>query len=230
MLPDLIPFTPLALVLLMAWRQWPGAREGRVVAAEVERHRAVLRGKWLRAHDEYGSFDRADWEDDVAYFVDSVIVPRLRRAPSERAHARLVRRTSRAALHEFARAEASLDEALRQDPIAPAQDPVLFEHRCADILKARGWDARTVGGSGDQGADVIATAAGRTLVVQCKRWSKPIGNKAVQEATSARSFYRADMAAVVGTAPFTPAAYELADATDVMLLDEAGLAALEPPA
>lgn len=223
MLPQLIFLTPLAIVLLMTWRQWPGAREGRVVAAEVERHRAVLRGKWLRAHDEYGSFDRADWEDDVAYFVDSVIVPRLRRVPSERAHARLVRRTSRAALHEFARAEAALDEALREDPVA-------FEHRCADMLNSKGWDARTVGGSGDQGADVIATANGRTLVVQCKRWSKPIGNKAVQEATAARSFYRADMAAVVGTAPFTPAAYELADATDVMLLDEAGLAALEPPA
>ena len=222
MLPQLILLTPLALVLLMAWRQWPRAWEARVVATEVERHRAVLRGKWLKAHDEYGSFDRAAWEDDVAYFVDRVIVPRLRREPSERAHARLVRRTSRAALAEFDRAEDAISAALADDPLA-------FEHRCADILNATGWDARTVGGSGDQGADVVASANGRTLIVQCKRWSRPIGNKAVQEVAAARAYYRADMAAVVGTAPFTASAHDLADATDVMLLDEAGLAALELP-
>ena len=220
MLPQLILLAPLAIVLLMAWRQWPGARAGGVIAAEVERHRAVLRGKWLKAHDEYGVLDEAAWEDDVAYFVDSVVLPRLRRDPSDREHLALVRRAKRAALAEFERAEGAIEAALADDPLA-------FEHRCADILNARGWDARTVGGSGDQGADVIATANGRTLVVQCKRWSKPIGNKAVQEATAARAFYRADMAAVVGTAPFTASAHDLADATDVLLLDEAGLAGLE---
>ena len=116
----------------------------------------------------------------------------------------------------------------RADEAAMPRDPVAFEHRCADILRERGWDARPVGGAGDQGADVIASANGRTLVVQCKRWSRPIGNKAVQEAAAARSFYRAQMAAVVGTAPFTESARELADATDVLLMDEAGLAELTP--
>ena len=222
MLPQLILLTPLAFVLLMAWRQWPRARASRVIAQEVERHRAVLRGKWMRAHDEYGVLNEADWEDDVAYFVDSVVLPRLKREPSEREHARLVRRAKQQALHEFSRAEEAIEATLADDPLA-------FEHRCADILNARGWDARTVGGSGDQGADVVATANGRTLIVQCKRWSKPIGNKAVQEVAAARAYYRADLAAVVGTAPFTASAYDLADATDVMLLDEAGLAALEPP-
>ena len=227
MLPNLILFAPLAIVLFMAWRQWPRARARGVLREEVVRHRAVLRGKWLKAHDAYGMLDRAAWEDEVAYFVDAVVLPRLRRDPSDREHARLVRRAARMALAEFERAEDAVEAALADGPGSDRQDPLLFEHRCAELLRANGWDARMMGGSGDQGADVIATANGRTLVLQCKLWSKPIGNKAVQEAAAARSYYRADMAAVVGTAPFTASAHDLADATDVLLLDEAGLAGLE---
>ena len=220
MLPHLIPFAPLAVVLLMAWRQLPRARTGRVLRDEIARHRATLRGKFLKAHDEYGSFHADEWEGEIAYFLDSVVVPKLRREPTEREHARLVRRASKLALDAIGTADTAVEN---------FGDPLEFEHRCAALLRARGWEANVSGGSGDQGADVIATANGRTLVVQCKRWSKPIGNKAVQEAAAARSYYRAQMAAVVGTAPFTDAARELADATDVLLLDEAGLAELAPP-
>ena len=219
MLPHLIFLTPLAFVLLMAWRQWPRARTARVLREEIERHRATLRGKWLKAHDEYGSFDREEWEDEVAYFLDSTVLPRLSREPTERGHARLVRRASRLALDRIAEADVAADR---------AEDPLEFEHRCAAILRAGGWEANVSGGSGDQGADVIATAGDTVLVVQCKCYSRPIGNKAVQEAAAARSYYRAQMAVVVGTAPFTESARELADATDVMLLDEAGLAELHP--
>ena len=220
MLAHLIPFAPVAIVLLLAWRQLPRARTGRVLREEIARHRATLRGKFLKAHDEYGSFHADEWEGEVAYFLDSVVLPKLSREPSDREHARLVRRASKLALDAIASADAAAEN---------RADPLEFEHRCAAILRASGWDANVSGGSGDQGADVIASGNGQTLVVQCKRWSKPIGNKAVQEAAAARSYYRAQMAAVVGTAPFTESAHELADATDVLLLDEAGLAELAPP-
>ena len=222
MLPHLIFLSPLAILAFMAWRQLPRARLARIMREEVERHRVTLRGKWLRAHDEYGAFDREEWEDECAYFLDRVILPRIRREPSERKHARLVKRVSRLALSRIEEADEALEAALSDDPVA-------FEHRSADILRAAGWEAHVSGAAGDQGADVVATAGARTLIVQCKRYTKPIGNKAVQEANAARAYYRADMAAVVGTAPFTKSARDLADATDVMLLDEAGLAALEPP-
>ena len=216
---ELIFLVPLALVLWLAWRQLPRARWRAVARREVERHRAVLRGKWLRAHDEYGSFDWDSWRDETDYFAESVVLPRIKRPLSDRERRKLEHEVSRMALAAIERADA---EAMPSDPVA-------FEHRCAAILKENGWDARAMGGSNDQGADVIASANGRTLVVQCKQYRKPIGNKAVQEAGAARSFYKAHMAAVVGTAPFTKSAYELADTMDVMLLDEAGLAGLTPP-
>ncbi|MEN2980976.1 restriction endonuclease, partial [Tistrella arctica] len=42
--------------------------------------------------------------------------------------------------------------------------PQEFEYWCRDILTQQGWAASVVGGSGDQGADVIANRAGVTLV------------------------------------------------------------------
>jgi len=66
--------------------------------------------------------------------------------------------------------------------------PIEFEEQCKTLLLNAGWDARTTSGSGDQGADVIAEVNNRRLVVQCKYYSQPVGNSAVQEVVAARLF------------------------------------------
>jgi len=65
--------------------------------------------------------------------------------------------------------------------------PIEFEQCCADYLGLKGWNAATTGRSGDQGADVVARKASHLLVVQCKKYSRPVGNKAVQEVIAART-------------------------------------------
>jgi restriction system protein len=97
-------------------------------------------------------------------------------------------------------------------------DPIDFERWCAEQLEAQGWDARTTKGSGDQGADVIAERHGFRVVLQCKLYSKPVGNKAVQEAYAAMQFEGADLACVVTNADYTKSARLLAQQTDVLLL------------
>ena len=96
--------------------------------------------------------------------------------------------------------------------------PLGFEVLCLEKLKELGWDARTTKASGDQGADIIATHCDETLVVQCKLYGRPVGNKAVQEVAAARDHYRADYAAVVTNASFTRAAQDLAASTGVKLV------------
>ncbi len=96
--------------------------------------------------------------------------------------------------------------------------PTEFERCCADYLNLRGWVSETTKGSGDQGADVLARKAGHLLVLQCKKYAKPIGNKAVQEVISAKVYKRATSAAVVSNQPYTPAARELAQRAGVLLL------------
>jgi restriction system protein len=65
--------------------------------------------------------------------------------------------------------------------------------------------------------DIIAERDGKRIVVQCKFYSKPVGNKAVQEA-AARLHGRADKAIVVSNAAYTKAARQLAGTTGVILL------------
>ncbi|MGA9764787.1 MAG: restriction endonuclease, partial [Rhodomicrobium sp.] len=96
--------------------------------------------------------------------------------------------------------------------------PIEFEQCCANYLGLKGWEARTTKGSGDQGADVVARKATHVLVVQCKKWVRPIGNKAVQEVWAAKAHLGATAAAVVSNQTFTPAAWELAESTGVFLL------------
>jgi restriction system protein len=70
---------------------------------------------------------------------------------------------------------------------------------------------------GDQGADLILTMDGERILVQAKRHSKSIGNKAVQEAVAARPHYKCDRAMVVANREFTQSAKELARSNDVEL-------------
>ena len=89
---------------------------------------------------------------------------------------------------------------------------------CANTLKKNGWKTNLTPGSGDQGVDVIAKREGIRVVLQCKKYSSPVGNKAVQEVFSGKGFEDADFAAVVSNADYTAAARQLAQKNGVLLL------------
>ena len=100
---------------------------------------------------------------------------------------------------------------------------VEYEQYCARLLERSGWSVRLTAGSGDQGVDILAEREGRRVVVQCKMYSSPVGNKAVQEVVGARGLEKADVAAVVSNASYTPAAKQLAQANAVLLLHHSDL-------
>ena len=97
-------------------------------------------------------------------------------------------------------------------------NPIQFEEDIANLFKLKGWDASTTKGSGDQGADVLARKGEALCIVQCKLYSQPVGNKAVQEVYSAKQYYKGDLAIVVTNADFTKSARQLASSCDVALL------------
>ncbi|MFC7735490.1 restriction endonuclease [Roseomonas sp. GCM10028921] len=106
----------------------------------------------------------------------------------------------------------------RPEVAKPTLTPREFEQHCADALAARGWSVTVGRGSGDQGVDVLARKAGRKVVLQCKLYARPVGNKAVQEALAGRGYAGADGAAVVSNAPYTASAHALAARVGVLLL------------
>jgi restriction system protein len=170
--------------------------------------------KGLR-YDDYGNVVSDRWEKDIQYFLKRIVVPRL--SPGQLAA--LNRDKSRVAtsiIETMVRA-ASVERAANLE-FSESMTPAEFEHYCSKSLAKQGWTARVTAGTGDQGVDVVAEKGGRTLVVQCKKYASPVGNKAVQEIVAGREHERADFACVVSNAAFTRSAKELSSTTGVHLL------------
>lgn len=102
-----------------------------------------------------------------------------------------------------------------------------FEYYCAGLLKANGFTNVTVTqGSGDYGIDVLAEKDGVSYAIQCKCYSGTVGNKAVQEAYSGKSYYNRMVAVVITNNTFTSAAKETAEKNNVLLWDRTKLTEL----
>jgi hypothetical protein len=122
-----------------------------------------------------------------------------------------------------------VEERLRGLPSSQAQTAswINFEKDCADALQSVGFQVSQVGASGDQGADIIAELNGISFAIQCKQYSSAVGNAAVQQALSAKSFYGTDYAVVCAPNGFTKSAKSLASSAGVILLPPSLLPDLE---
>jgi len=114
-----------------------------------------------------------------------------------------------------------------QDQDVDTLSGVDYEEYCAQVLKNAGWEVETTVASGDQGVDLIAMIDGIRVCIQCKRYSKPVGNKAVQEIAAGMTHWNGTHAVVVSNAGFTKAAQKLAESTGVFLVSDLELENLE---
>ena len=102
-------------------------------------------------------------------------------------------------------------------------DGIGYEHYVATKLQQQGFtDVEVTKASGDFGADVLAVdKGGHKICFQCKlvTTGHKVGVRAVQEVSSARTYYGCTRAAVVTTSVFTDAAKELAQKSGVELYE-----------
>ncbi|MFD8480328.1 restriction endonuclease [Kitasatospora sp. NPDC059673] len=125
--------------------------------------------------------------------------------------------------HEAVTAQWSADYTL--DDFANSS-PRGFEEMCRTLLDRDGFSgALRVGGAGDFGADVIAhDEDGRKVVVQCKRYHRPVGSRELQTFNgTARPVHKARIAIVVGLSGFTAPARTFAHQQRIHLVDRAAL-------
>lgn len=218
----------LIAVAVPLHRRLFGRSERRLLAlvdAETRRHREALARRRLSlvTTDPYGLPEEEPWRREVERFLDRVVAPGLagwQRAGFERRREALVARVD---ARVAARAVAlERDLGFRAD--MGGED---FERWCQAVLRRAGWATRRTGASGDQGADLVAEKPGLSVVLQCKLYGRPVGNKAIQEAHAARSHYGTAAAAVVTNAAYTRSARHLAATTGVLLLHHGDLARLE---
>nr|WP_235032896.1 restriction endonuclease [Enterococcus sp. CSURQ0835] len=103
-------------------------------------------------------------------------------------------------------------------------DGIAFENYTAKLLEFSGFENIQVSqASNDQGIDVFAEKNGLKYGIQCKCYSSPVGNKAVQEVIAGALFFKLDERIVLTNNFFTPSAKDLARKTNVVLWDQLSL-------
>jgi HJR/Mrr/RecB family endonuclease len=95
---------------------------------------------------------------------------------------------------------------------------VEFENFMANVFDKKGYHVQTTP-INDQGVDLLLTIDDRKVAVQLKRYTAPVGNKAVQEVVAGMFHYKAKEAWVITTGSFTKGAVELAKSNRVRLID-----------
>ncbi len=183
----------------------------------VTKHQDVLARKrfQLVTTDDYGVVRDEGWKKEVLFFFNNVVFPDL----TEENLVAILEDMDEIVDSEVEARIRLLSESLNQE-LAFTEDmsPIEFEHFVAMLFRKAGWSAEVSQASGDQGADVIAENGDRRAVIQCKLYSKPVGNKAVQEVVAARTFYHANLACVISNSSFTRSARQLAASSNINLL------------
>ena len=118
----------------------------------------------------------------------------------------------------ISRIEEDIEKLNSDSEYSEDMDPFEYEHYCASEFNKTGWEAKATQGSSDQGVDVKATKNGIVLVAQCKKFAKPVGNKAVQEVVAGMKYYEANKGVVIAPNGFTNSAENLAEANNIDLI------------
>lgn len=191
---------------------------------QIQRHQTTLIAYYRQSirRDHFGNEDTRVWDKWLETFLANQVLPGLNRSGIELdddSLTRLVEHVDNKVRH------VATTELLIGSPALDAEklDPQEYEHECAAILFRRGWTVHPTPSTGDHGADVIAEKGGVRLIVQCKLYSQPVGNKAVQEAYSACGLYNGTNACVVAPRGFTAQAEREAHGLGVRLLHHSQL-------
>ncbi len=174
----------------------------------------IRRRAQLVWQDAYGKPQMEKWRKEIDYFITHHIEPLL--PPNELS----ILRRERAMVANLVdtRVEAAMQDQPALQAFSDDMSPAEFETFCAEELRRIGWNARVTMQSRDQGVDVVAEKGNVRVVLQCKLYARPVGNKSVQEAAAAQAHEQANYGIVVTNNRYTPAAEQLASTNRVLLL------------
>lgn len=186
-----------------------------VLSRTVQEHVVTLqrkRSQMVRLDDYGKEVGLQAWTKEVTHFLTHV-VPRPDGIVVDLSEC--LRRVDSEILSSVAK------QPLRRDVSAMAG--IEYEVHCQEILQGLGLTVFRKGQTGDQGVDLLVPVGEHRVAIQCKRYAKPVGNKAVQEVAAGKGFEKCDLAVVVSSSRYTPAAERLAASLGVVLLADSQL-------
>lgn len=181
-----------------------------IQSGKYRKELALLRSQLVRK-DEFGHDVLFDWEQKVRYFLANVVEMDTEFIAFEDAF-RIVNKIALEGRKH-----------LKKTSYFESMTGVQYEHLCGTVLERKGWQIKYTKGSGDQGVDIIAVKNNVSLAIQCKRYKKPVGNKAIQEVAAGQQFYNTTHALVIASGGFTKSAKQLAQKINVLLLNHQSL-------
>ncbi len=96
--------------------------------------------------------------------------------------------------------------------------PSEFEELVAELYRLFGHSAKVTGRSGDHGVDVVVKSkSGRKVIVQCKRWRKPVGEKVIREFYGTMHHEKAAQGAIFAISGFSKNAKAWAEGKPISL-------------
>ena len=166
--------------------------------------------------DDYGKEREVGWNKEIDYFIEHVIKEETEISVlSEYKIKSIINSHMTDMKHNLLNDKIALEE--REIKIKTGID---YENYIEAILAESNFVVSRTPTTGDQGVDLIATKNGKRIAIQCKYYSKPVGNKAVQEVIAGRDYYECEHACVVSNNTFTLAAKKLASVSNILLLNE----------
>jgi restriction system protein len=96
-------------------------------------------------------------------------------------------------------------------------DGKVFEDYLKELFNKLGFKVSATRRNQDQGGDLVIEKGKVRTVVQAKRWSRVVGNAAVQQVVAAKAIYKCQRALVVTNSKFSDDAWESAMANRVTL-------------
>lgn len=93
-----------------------------------------------------------------------------------------------------------------------------FEERLCILYSHLGYHVEHIGKTGDAGVDLIIEKNGHKTAIQAKRYDGNVGEAAVQQVHTGKTFYHCDDAIIVTNSHFTDMARKVAKATHVTLM------------
>lgn len=218
--PEAIIFITLILLVVLAYSMITNTntkeRKKKQLEETIDKYFDTLYIKYnqLIYKNDYGQIIYDKWFKEVKFFINKVL---LKDIPD------LIFYYSIESINDFFNSYFSellnLKKNKKQEGKISVKTGIDYEYYVEEYFKKLNYNVSRTPKTGDQGADLIVVKNGIKTAVQCKYYSKSVGNKAVQEVIAGKNFYQCDKAMVVSNAVFTKSARQLAYNSDVDLMN-----------
>ena len=151
--------------------------------------------------DDYGHRSTKQWFVELEYFLNNVVFFENWIKETKVTQREIIEKTNEIFLNLLKVSKIKVRKETKE-----IKTGIDFEKYVRNILEQTGFKVKITPSTGDQGVDLIAEFNSVKYAIQCKYYSRPVGNKAVQEVIAGMGFYKCDVACVVSNNTYTEAA------------------------